>query len=129
MRAFFYAILVGIPGGLLILMSMLMLNALVSTVLPAGQWIMLGILCFTSLVVGILSRLLRPFHAFGTALASGVVAALVILSLWVTSPDARRDDFVFGSLGMLAAAGFPLLGAWLYPRLRKRPGKNAGKLA
>ena len=61
--------------------------------------------------------------------ASGVVAALVILSLWVTSPDARRDDFVFGPLGMLAAAGFPLLGAWLYPHLRRRPGKNAGKMA
>ena len=129
MRAFFYAILVGIPGGLLILMSMLMLNALVSTVLPAGRWTMLGILCLTSLVVGVLSRLMRPFHAFGTALASGVVAALVILSLWVTSPDARRGDFVFGPWGMLAATVFPLLGAWLYPHLRRRPGKNAGKMA
>ena len=35
--------------------------------MPTDQWIMLLLLCITSLVVGILARLTRPFHAYGTA--------------------------------------------------------------
>ncbi len=42
---------------------------------------MLLFLCFSSLVVGILARLLQPFHGVGTALASGIIASLIILYL------------------------------------------------
>ena len=120
LRAIFYNILVGIPGGLLIFIGMLMFNTILSLLFPTGPWVMLVILCFTSLVVGMLARLMRPFHGFGTAIAAGVVAALIILYLWLSSRAGTDMGLVFGPAGMLVAIGFSLLGAWLLPRLRKQ---------
>jgi hypothetical protein len=120
LQGLFYDILVGIPGGLLIFMGMLMFNAVLNMLVPTGPLIMLVILCFTSLLVGMLARLMRPFHASGTAVAAGVVAALIILYLWRTTPPVPDANLVFGPVGMLVALGFSLLGAWLHPRLRKK---------
>jgi hypothetical protein len=120
LRVIFYNILVGIPGGFLILMGMFMFNALLSMVIPTGPWVMLVILSCTSLVVGMLARLMRPFHGLGTAGASGVIAALVILYLWLTASTGAGMDLVFGPIGMLVAAGFSFFGAALFPLLRKR---------
>jgi hypothetical protein len=125
LRGIFFAILVGIPGGCLIFMGMLMFNAVLSMFTPTGPWTMLVILCFTSLVVGMLACLLRPFHAFGTAFASGLIAALIILYLRLASTTGADMDLLFGPLGMLVAVGFSLLGAWLLPHLLKRAGKQA----
>jgi hypothetical protein len=129
LRGIFFNILVGIPGGLLIFMSTLMFNTVVSILIPTGQWALLVILCFTSLVVGILARLMRPFHGFGTAIASGVIAALIILYLWLFTGAGAGMGLVFGPLGMLVTVGFCLLGAWLIPLLLKRAGKRTGKTA
>jgi hypothetical protein len=120
LRAVFYTILVGIPGGFLIFMGMLMLNAVLSMFIPTGSWTMLVILCLTSLLVGLLARLMRPFHGLATALASGVIAALVILYLWLASPAGAGMRLVLGPAGMLVTVGFSLLGAWIFPWLRKR---------
>jgi hypothetical protein len=120
LQGIFYNILVGVPGGFLIFMGMLMFNAVLNMFIPSVPWIMLIILCFTSLVVGILARLLRPFHGFGSALASGIVAALIILYLQVASTTRAGMDLVLGPVGMLAAIAFSFLGAWIFPRLRKR---------
>ncbi len=108
LRGFFNNILVGIPGGFLIFMGMLMFNAVLSMLLPTGQWTMLVILCFTSLVVGILARLMQPFHGLGTAIASGVIAALIILYLWLVTSAGAGMDLVFGP-GRHAGHG------WLLP--------------
>ncbi len=119
-------------------MGMLMFNAVLGMLIPTGPWTMLVILCVTSLVVGILARLMRPFHGLGTAVASGVIAALIILYLRLASTAGAGEGFpvlargegfpvpargmglVFGPAGMLVTVGFSLLGAWIFPYLRKR---------
>jgi hypothetical protein len=119
-RRIFFNILVGFPGGCLIFMGMLMFNAVLSMLIPTGQWIMLVLLCLTSLVVGMLARLMQPFHGPATAIASGVIAALIILYLRLTSTAGASMGLVIGPAGMLATVGFCILGAWIFPRLRKR---------
>jgi hypothetical protein len=84
---------------------------------------MLLLLCFSSLVVGILSRLVQPFRGIGTAVASGVFAALIILYLWLVAYPGAGIGLVFGPLGILVAVGFCYLGAWLYPQLRRLIGR------
>lgn len=127
LRGLFYDILVGVPGGLLIIMGMLMFNAVLSIFIPAGQWTMLVILCATSLVVGVLARLMQPFHGFGTAIASGVIAALIILYLWLAATAGTDLGLVFGPVGMLVTVVFCLLGDWLFPYLRRKPQNGPGK--
>ena len=119
LRGIFYNILVGLPGGCLIFMGMLMFNA-VLPINATGPWTMLVILCLTSLVVGMLARLMQPIHGLGTAIASGVSAALIILYLRRVSTTVSGIDLVFGMAGMLVTVGFSTLGAWIFPRLRKR---------
>ncbi len=120
LRGIFYNILVGIPGGCLIFMGMLMFNAVLSMLIPTGAWTMLIILCITSLVVGMLARLVQPFHGFGAAIASGIIAALIILYLWLTSTTGAGMGLVFGPAGMIVAVGFCILGAWALPYLRRK---------
>ena len=127
LRGIFFNILVGIPGGFLIFMGMIMINTLLSMLVPPDPWITLVILCVTSLVVGMLARLMRPFHGLATALASGVIAALIILYLWLVSPAVAGMGLVLGPAGMLVTVGFCLLGAWLFPYLRNWAKKRTRK--
>jgi hypothetical protein len=120
LRGFFYNILVGVPGGCLIFMGMLMFNAVLGILIPSGPWTMLVILCVTSLVVGMLARWMRPFHGLATAIASGTIAALIILYLRLASPAGAGMPLVFGPAGMLVTVGFSTLGAWIFPYLRTR---------
>jgi hypothetical protein len=115
-RGIFFDILVGIPGGCLIFMGMLMFNALLGMLLPTNPWIMLVILGVTSLIVGMMARFLRPFHAFDTALASGIIAALIILYLRSAS-GTEATGLVFGPAGVLVTICFCILGAWIFPFL------------
>ena len=126
-RGIIYNILVGIPGGCLIFMGMLMFNALLSPLIPTGPWTMLVILCLTSLLVGMLARWMRPFHGLGTAIASGVIAALLILYLRLASTAGTGMGLVIGPAGMLVTVGFSLLGAWILPWLRKRTAGSSAK--
>jgi hypothetical protein len=120
MRGIFFDILVGFPGGCLIFIGMLMFNTVLSLLFATGAWTMLVILCLTSLLVGILARLMRPFHGLGSAIAAGIIAALIILYLWLTTPPTSGMNLVFGPVGMLVAIGFSILGAWALPHLRKK---------
>jgi hypothetical protein len=120
LRRTFSDILVGVPGGCLIFMGMLMFNAVLGRLIPTGPWIMLVILCITSLVVGLLGRMMRPFHGPGTAIASGVIAALIIITLRLASPAVSGMGLVFGPAGMLVTISFSILGAWIFSYLRKR---------
>jgi len=126
-RELFSNILVGFPGGGLIFMGMLMFNALLSMLVPTGAWTMLVILCVTSLLVGMLASWMRPFHGLGTAIASGVIAALLILYLRLVSTAGTGMGLVIGPAGMLVTVGFSLLGAWILPWLRKRTTGNSAK--
>jgi len=119
-RGIFSNIVVGIIGGCLIFMGMLMFNAVLGRLFPTGHWTMLVILSFTSLAVGLLARLIQPFHGLGSAIASGIVAALIILYLRLASPTEAGLPEVFGPAGMLVTFGFSLLGAWVFPYLRKK---------
>jgi hypothetical protein len=118
-RVIFFNILVGIPGAGLIFMGMLVLNTLLGLLIPTGSWTMLIILCITSLVVGLLARLIQPYHGFGAATASGLLAALIIFYLSQTSPTGATG-LVFGPVGMLVTIGFSILGACVLPVVRKR---------
>jgi hypothetical protein len=120
LRAIFFNILVGLPSGCLIIMGMFMLNAVLGKLFPVGPWLMLILLCFTSFIIGMLTRLLQPFHGIGTALASGVIAALLILFLRLTFLPASVPALVSAVLGLLVTIVFSLLGAWILPHLRKR---------
>jgi hypothetical protein len=115
-------LLIGIPGGCLIFMGMLMFNAILGLLVPVGAWTMLVILCLTSLVVGLMARLVRPINGIGAAAASGFVAAAIILSLRLASTPGSNSSLVFGPVGILATIVFSMLGGWILPRLRKHPG-------
>lgn len=118
-RATLSYILVGIPGGCLIFMGMLTFNALLGRLAPTSQWTMLVLLCLTSLTVGLMARWMRPYHGLGTAIAAGLVAAAIILVLWLDAAPGSAPGPLFGPGGMLAALGFSTLGGWILPRLRK----------
>ena len=120
LRGIFSNILVGFPGGCLIFIGMLMFNAVLGMFIPTSPWTMLVILCLTSLGVGMLARLMRPFHGLATAIASGVIAALILLYLRLASTAGAGIGLVFGPAGMLVTVGFSFFGAWIFPRLRKR---------
>jgi hypothetical protein len=113
-------IFIGLPGGLLIFMGMLMFNAVLGLLVPTGAWTMLAILCFTSLVVGMLARLVRPVNGLGAAIASGIIAAELILYLHITSVPETSSTLVVGPVGMSATIAFSAFGGWLLPYLRKR---------
>ena len=117
-KAILSYIFVGIPGGCLIFMGMLMFNALLGLLVPANPWIMLGILCLTALIVGLLARLMRPYHGLGSAVAAGIVAAGIILALRLASAPGSEAGLVFGPVGMFAAIAFSTFGGWILPRLR-----------
>ncbi len=110
---------VGIPGGCLIFMGMLTFNALLGRLVPTGRWTMLPLLCLTALTVGLMARWMRPYHGLGTALAAGLVAAAILLTLRLQPAPGSDAGPVFGPVGMLAAVGFSALGGWVFPRLRK----------
>lgn len=113
-------ILIGIPGGGLIVMGMLMFHALLASLLPDSGWLMLALLCLTAFITGLLARLLRPFHGFGTALVSGIVAACILFYLWQTAVPGSETRLVFGPLGMGAALLCSSAGGWLLPRMRRQ---------
>ena len=123
LRELLSQLFVGLPGGALIFMGTLMFNALLGKLIPSSQdnpWTLLLLLSLCAFIVGLLARLARPYHGMGSALASGLVAAAILLGLRLASAPGSQSGLVFGPLGMLAAIGFALLGGWLLPRLWKR---------
>jgi len=120
-RTIFLDIIVGIPGGFLVVMGMLLFNTLIAMLFRTSSLTMLIILCITSLVVGMLARLMRPIHGFGTAISAGVVAAFLILYLRQASVAGTDMALVFGPLGMLVAILVTPLGAWVFPKFWKHP--------
>jgi hypothetical protein len=114
-------IFIGIPGGCLIFMGMLMFNAVLGLLVKTSAWSMLIILCLTSLIAGMLARLARPINGLGAAIASGVVAAIIIAFLWLSSAKGTGNaSVVFGPVGMIVAIAFSTFGGWILPRLRKQ---------
>jgi hypothetical protein len=114
-------IFIGIPGGCLIFMGMLMFNAVLGLLVKTSAWSMLIILCLTSFITGMLALLVRPVNGLGAAIASGVVAAGIILYLWLASaPGTGNASVVFGPIGMVVAITFSTFGGWIFPRLRKQ---------
>ncbi|MRR52750.1 MAG: hypothetical protein EG825_17910, partial [Rhodocyclaceae bacterium] len=106
----FFNILIGIPGGALIFMSTLMFNALLGIVAKPAAWTLLLFLCIDAFIVGLLARWFRPYHGLGAAIASGVVAALMLLYLWLATPPNPGMALAVGPLGMAAVVVFSTLG-------------------
>jgi len=122
LRNLLFDIVVGLPGGCLIFMGTVLGMTLLRMIFQEPpSWTMLVILCLVAVGVGMLARLLRPIHGVGSSIAIGIVAALIILFLWVKAVFGTEDTLVFGPFGMLAALLLPLLGAWLLPKIRRQP--------
>jgi predicted membrane protein len=119
-RAILSYVFVGLPGGCLIFMGMLMFNAVLGLLLPTSQRTMLVILCLTALIVGLMARWMRPYHGLGSAVAAGLVAAGIILFLWLSAARNTEPGPVFGPGGILASVAFSTLGGWVFPRLFRR---------
>ena len=112
---------IGIPGGALIFMGMLMFNAVLGLLVKTSAWTMLIMLCLAAFITGMLARLARPINGFGAAIASGMVAAIIIAFLRLSSTKGTGDaSAVFGPVGMIVAIAFSTLGGWILPRLRKQ---------
>ncbi len=105
-------IVVGIPAGLLIFMSAMMFSALLRSRGVASNWLELLILTADSAIVGWLVRLSRKQQALPTALASGAMGALVLLFLWIYSPqNAALNPLLFGLPGIAICLLFTPLAA------------------
>ncbi len=112
MKPTIFDILVGLPAGLLIFMSTMMFSALLRSRGIASNWLELLLLAADAAIVGWLVRLSRKKQALPSALASGVMGALTILFLWMSSPqNAALNPLVFGVPGMVASVGFCVLAA------------------
>ncbi len=120
-RGLFFNFLVGLPGGFLIIMGTFLFNALLGMLFPTGPAAMLVLLSVAALVVGLLARLMQPFHGLITALVAGTIAALLLFYLRQAGHAEAGMRLVFGPAGALAAIGFCLLGAWILPLLRRKP--------
>jgi hypothetical protein len=109
---------VGLPAGILIFISTLLFTTLLGRILAnvtfAGRdWLALPVLAFDAFVVGLLARLLRPYHGPGTALAAGILATLIFLGLRLSAgADGRYNPVIFGLPGLAVSPAFCLLGAW-----------------
>lgn len=119
-RGLFFNVLVGLPGGFLIIMGTFMFNALLGMLFRTGPAAMLVLLSVAALVVGLLARVMQPFHGFITALVAGIIAALILFYLHQAAPAEAGMRLVFGPAGGLAAIGFCILGAWILPLLRRK---------
>lgn len=115
-----FNILIGIPGGALIFMSTLMFNALLGILVKPAAWTLLLFLCIDAFLVGLMARWFRPYHGLGAAIASGVIAALMLLYLWLASKPTPEMSLAVGPVGMVAAIAFSILGGWVFPRLKKQ---------
>lgn len=117
---------VGLPAGILIFISTLLFTTLLGRLLDgltfAGRdWLALPVLAFDAFVVGLLARLLRPYHGPATALAAAIIAMLIFLGLRLSAgPQGQYNPVIFGLPGLLAIPVFCLLGAWQMGRWREQ---------
>jgi hypothetical protein len=112
----FFDVMVGLPAGLVIFMSTLMSSALLRSRGLASNWLELLLLAINAAIVGWLIRISRKKQAVSSAIASGVVGALVLLFLRISSPEnAALNPLVFGAPGMMVAFGICVLAARAAP--------------
>ena len=121
LRVTFFDVLVGLPGGFLIFMSTMMFSAVLQNAVgvPVSilRWLNLFILAADAFIVGLLASLMRRSRAGGSALASGIVAALILVGLRLPTPPAVPfDPLIFGVPGVLVSIIMPVLAVKLFPR-------------
>lgn len=114
---------VGLPAGMLIFISTLLFTTLLGRLLSGvnfegRQWLALPVLAFDAFIVGLLSRLMRPYHGVSTALAASIIAMIIFLGLRFRAET--YNPVIFGLPGLAAIPAFCLLGAWQMGRWRER---------
>lgn len=87
-------------------MGTFLFNALLGMLFPTGPAAMLVLLSVAALVVGLLARLMQPFHGLITALVAGTIAALLLFYLRQAGHAEAGMRLVFGPAGALAVIGF-----------------------
>lgn len=120
MKSTFSDILVGIPAGLLTFMSTMMFDAILLRLGVTQPLLSLPILAFCAVVVGLLAGLTRKAHGMGTALAAGIITALILLGLRLFSVnESSANSLLFGLPGALIALAVTPLGGRIGLRLRR----------
>jgi ABC-type amino acid transport system permease subunit len=126
LRYAFFDLLVGIPAGFLIFMGMVLFSTLLRGALDSfptfvRPWTVLVLLCVSALTVGLLAGLLRRDGGVSTALAAGLIAALILLLLWLNiRPGEAFNPLVFNPFGIILTVCLSTLGGWAGNRLRKK---------
>lgn len=120
---------VGLPAGILIFISTLLFTTLLGRLLTdvtfnGRAWLALPVLAFNAFVVGLLARLMRPYHSLTTALAASIIAVLIFLGLRLSAGEnAHYNPVIFGLPGLVVIPAFCLLGAWQMERWRRKKPK------
>jgi len=118
-------LLVGLPAGLLVFMSTALFTTLLGRLLgpqafTGRDWLVLPVLAANAFIVGLLSGLARKGNGPASALIAGLVAAAILLILRLNAGAQEQfNPVLLGLPGMVTAALFPFLGAWLVWRHRK----------
>lgn len=119
MKITFSDILVAIPAGLLTFMSTMMFDAILLRLGVSHPFFSLPVLAFDAAVVGILSGVMRKERGMGTAIASGISAALILVGLRLfSSNETSANSLLFGLPGVLIALALTPLGGVLGMRMR-----------
>ena len=119
MKISFFDILVAIPAGLLTFMSTMMFDAILLRLGVSHPFFSLPVLAFDAIVVGILAGVSRKTHGMGTAIASGISAALILIGLRLfSSSESSANSLLFGLPGALIALAMTPLGGHLGMRMR-----------
>lgn len=113
----FFDILVGIPAGLLTVMSTILFDAILLRLGIVNPLLSLPVLAFAALLVGMLAALARKAYGRGTALSAGITAALLLLGLRLfSSNETSAQSLLFGLPGALIALIVTPLGGHLVRR-------------
>jgi O-antigen/teichoic acid export membrane protein len=119
-RLQFWDLLVGLPAGLLIFMATVTFTTLASLKAQLPVFVPYLILIAVTLVTGLLVGLTRLRQGPATAFCAGLVAAGLLLYLWLSArPGETFNPLVIGPLGSLTTLILCPAGGWLGARLRK----------
>ena len=118
----FSDVIVGIPAGFVIFMSLVLLSyftrdILIDLPLAVRLWTALISLGIAASAVGLLAGWIRKDHGPTTAIVAGIVASGILLYLRFNFHSGEEyNPLVYGIPGMIVSVVFSLLSGWLSTR-------------
>ncbi len=113
-------LIAGLPAGVLIFMTSVLLTTLFSQKAALPTVIPLIFLALAALGVGLLAGISRLRQGPATGLMAGLVVAVILGYLWLAArPGDDFNPLVIGLPGMLFSIVICPIGGWLGARIRK----------